>query len=291
MILQKITCKEKEKIEYLRRSYGHDLAVHAFSSLYLWQEQLGLSLYMGESMFCVKSVWHGSNAWYFPCGEESEVRNFISALKKEKDFKMVCLRWKDVLWMQKNYPDEWNYIPDEMEDEYIYSVREHLELKGGAYANMRTQVHRVERDYKPETRMLDPLNEEDAVFIIRKWRRRKGQLPEGFLSDDQVNETLIRMRRELSGEGVIVYLGGSPVSVVAGVPLSKDTFDIIVAKSTENLQGVSYYAKREFMKKIQDRFQYINLEDDMGIPGLRRMKKAMCPVRKNRLWEAKVETE
>lgn len=291
MILQKITCKEKEKIEYLRRSYGHDLAVHAFASLYLWQEQLGLSLYMGERMFCVKSVWHGRNAWYFPCGEESEVRNFIRTLKKEKDVKLVCLRWKDVLWMQKNYPNEWNYMPDEMEDEYIYSIREHLELKGGAYANMRTQVHRVERDYKPETRMLDSLNEEDAVSIIRKWRRRKGQFSEGFLSDDQVNETLIRMRRELSGEGVIVYLGGSPVSVVAGVPLSKDTFDIIVAKSTENLQGVSYYAKREFMKKIQDRFQYINMEDDMGIPGLRKMKKAMRPVRKNRLWEAKVETE
>lgn len=291
MILQKITCKEKEKIEYLRKVYGHELAVHAFSSLYLWQEQLGLSLYMGERMYCVKSVWHGSNAWYFPCGEESEVRNFINAHRREKKFKLVCLRRKDVLWMQKKYPDEWNYIPDEMEDEYIYSIREHLELKGKAYANMRTQVHRVEREYKSETHAIDSLNEEDAVSIIRKWRRRKGQLLEGFLSDDQVNENLIRMRRELSGEGVIVYLDGRPVSVVAGVPLSKDTFDIIVAKSTENLQGVSYYAKREFMKKIQDRFQYINLEDDMGIPGLRKMKKAMRPVRKNRLWEAKIATK
>lgn len=287
MLLQKFTLKEKKKIEYLRRFYGQELAVYAFSSLYLWQEQLGLSLYLGKKIFCVKSAWHGANAWYFPCGEENEVRNFIRIHKRERDFKLVCLRRKDVLWMQKEFPDGWNYIADEDGDEYIYSIREHLELKGGAYANMRTQVHKVEREYRPETYLLDTWNENDAVSILREWRRRKGQRREGDLSDDQVCETLIRKRRELSGKGVIVYLNGSPVSVVAGCPISANTFDIIVAKSTVNLQGISYYAKREFMKTVWDRSLYINLEDDMGMPGLRTMKKAMHPVSKNRLWEAK----
>lgn len=286
MILRSITFQDKEKIENLRKIYRHELAVHAFASLYLWQEQLGLSLYMGNSMFCVKSAWYGANAWYFPCGEEKEIRDFIGLRRKEKDFKLVCLRPKDVLWMQKEYPDGWNYKQDKTGDEYIYSIKEHLELRGRAYANMRTQVHKVEREYKPETYLLDTWNGKDAVYIIREWRRRKGRFQDGLLSDDQVNETLIRLRRELSGEGVIVYLDGRPVSVVAGVPLSSDTFDIIIAKSTENTQGMSYYAKREFMKSIWDRFRYINLEDDMGIPGLRTMKTAMCPVRKNRLWEA-----
>lgn len=286
MILRSITFQEKEKIEYLRQIYGHELATHAFSSLYLWQEPLGLSLYMGKKMFCVKSAWYGANAWYFPCGEEYEVGEFISTLRREKDFKLVCLRHKDVIWMQKEFPEGWNYIPDEDGDEYIYSIREHLELKGGAYANMRTQVHKVEREYGPETYLLDVWNENDAVSILREWRRRKGPGREGDLSDDQVCETLIRRRRELSGEGVIVYLNGSPVSVVAGVPLTHNTFDFIAGKSTENLQGISYYTKRELMKTIGDRFQYANLEDDLGLPGLRRMKKAMQPVGKNRLWNA-----
>lgn len=286
MMLQRITLKEKEKIEFIRQIYGHELAVHAFSSLYLWQEQLGLSLYMGKNMFCVKSEWYGGNAWYFPCGEEEEVREFIGALNGEKGFKLVCLRQKDVLWMSQNYPAGWDYIADEAGDEYLYGIREHLELKGGAYANMRTQIHKVEREYRIETHTLDLLHEEDAVGILRQWRRRKGRDREGSLSDDQVGETLIRRRKELSGEGVVVYLDGRPVSVAAGVPITKDTFDVIVAKSTENLQGVSYHAKRELMKTILDRFRYINLEDDMGIPGLRRMKRAMCPIGKNRLWEA-----
>lgn len=237
-------------------------------------------------MFCVKCAWYGSNVWYFPCGEENEIRYFIHTLTGEKDFGLVCLRQKDVLWMQKEFPTGWNYLPDEDGDEYIYSIREHLELKGGAYANMRTQVHKVEREYKTQTCPLDSRNEKDAIHILREWRRRKGQIQDGGLSDDQVCETLIRRRRELSAEGVIVYLDGRPLSVAAGVPLSEDSFDIIAAKSTENLQGVSYYAKRELMKTLQGRFGYINLEDDMGILGLRKMKKAMHPVRKYRLWKA-----
>lgn len=286
MTTREITLKEKEKIEHLRRCYGHELSVHAFHSLYLWQGQLGLSLYLGENMFCVRSAWHGGNAWYFPCGEENECRTFIDTRRKEKDFKLAALRREDVLWMRREYQDGWKYLPKESEDEYIYSIREHLELRGGAYANMRTQVHKVEREYRIGISMLDASNEEDAIAIIRKWRCRKGEPREDSLTDDQVSETLIRMRRELSAEGIVVYLDGRPVSVAAGVPLSKDTFNIVLAKSTENLQGVSYYSKRELMKKLRDRFQYINLEDDMGIEGLRRMKRAMRPVRKNKIWEA-----
>lgn len=286
MMLQKITLREKRKIESIRKAFGHELAVHAFASLYLWQEPLGLSLYIDERMFCVKSAWYGSNAWYFPCGEKQEVRDFISMRMQKKDFELVCLRSEDVLWMQREYPEGWSYIPDEAGDEYIYSIREHMELKGRAYANMRTQVHKAEREYRLKIYPLDSMNEEDAIYILREWRYRKGKVADGALSDDQVNETLVRMRKELSGEGIVVYLDGMPVSVVAGVPLSKDSFDIIVAKSTKNIQGISYYAKHAMMCNIRDRFQYINLEDDMGIEGLRAMKTAMRPVRKNIVWRA-----
>ena len=74
--------------------------------------------------------------------------------------------------------------------------------------------------------------------------------------------------------------------MTAGFPLTDGTFDIAVSKCVENLQGLSYYSKRELMRGVADRFAFINLEEDLELEGLRRMKQGLQPVAFNRIWEA-----
>ncbi len=75
---QPITLNCADSVEGLRKKYKHMLSSHAFDSLYLWREQMALSLSLEEDLFSVRYGIGGENAWFFPCGNETSVRRFLT---------------------------------------------------------------------------------------------------------------------------------------------------------------------------------------------------------------------
>lgn len=280
-----ITADSRDKIEYLRRSCGHILSSHAFVSLYLWRKEMGLSLLMQEDVFSVKCLWKGENAWFFPCGTESGKKRFIARHLPEPDFKLCYLMTEDGKFLTEHFPDQFFFVRDDASDEYIYDREAHIALIGGDYANVRTQLHKAQREYDLRTEPLSDENRDLALDIIHEWASNPHPLARG-LSDDDVDEEAIRKATELGITGVLVYIDGVAQAVCAGYPLSDDTFDISVAKCRSNLPGLSYYAKHALFLSLDPCYRYINLEEDLGIPGLRQMKQILSPVRKNEMWEA-----
>ena len=72
-----LTLSMKDTIEGIRYENGHITASHAFASLFMWQKEMGLSVYLEENLFAVKCRMQGENAWFFPCGGRTAVRDFI----------------------------------------------------------------------------------------------------------------------------------------------------------------------------------------------------------------------
>lgn len=282
---QPITLQEKGQIDSLRRRYHHALSSHAFQSLYLWKEEMGLSILLRPELFAVRCVWQGPNSWFFPCGSGEETGAFLEQGRREPAFHLCYLRQQDVLWLEKNFPGQWAVNRTPEADEYLYDVGGHIGLAGGKYANMRTQVHKVEREYLPEVRELGEDTLDDALEIIRRWEHGHSRFPGCGLRDDQVDERALLLRRELNVTGIVLYLDGQPTAVAAGFPLAPGVFDVAVAKSASTAQGVSYYSKREMFRRSG--YGTINLEEDLGIPGLRRMKHGMSPRAIQEIWEAK----
>lgn len=280
-----ITAESREKIEYLRKSSGNALSSHAFASLYLWRKEMGLYLLLQEDVFTVKCLWKGENAWFFPCGSDSGKERFISRRLPESDLKLCYLTQSDVAFLSERFPGRFRCVRDEASDEYIYDREGHIALAGGNYANVRTQLHRAQRDYELRTEPLGADNRDDALSIIREWASNPHPLSRG-LSDDEVDEEAVQKAELLQLSGVVVYADGVAQAVCAGFPLTDDTYDICVSKCRQNLPGLSYYAKHALFLSLEPRFRYINLEEDLGIPGLRQMKQILSPVRKNEMWEA-----
>lgn len=246
---------------------------------------MGLSLLLQEDFFAVKCLWKGENAWFFPCGSEEGKRRFILRHLPEPDFKLCYFTEDDGLFLAKHFPEQFLFIRDDASDEYIYDREGHIALAGGNYANVRTQLHKAERDYDLRTEPLSDENSDAALEIVHDWASQSHPLARG-LSDDDVDEEAIRKADDLNISGVVVYIDGVAQAVCAGFPLTEDTFNISVAKSRQNLPGLSYYAKHALFLSLEPRFRYINLEEDLGMPGLRRMKQILSPVRKNEMWEA-----
>lgn len=280
-----VLLKYKPVIDELRQKYGQKCSSHAFASLYLWKEIMGLSLLFRKDMYTVKCTGFGKNTWFFPCGDQKPVRDFLEEKMKEPDFVLCYMRPGDVKWVERQFPGFWKFRRVTDAEEYLYDVRGHVGLKGKTYANMRTQVHKVEREYTARSVILDDTNVDDAMFILREWSRKKKEQGESDPEISSVDETALLMRKELGISGIILYLDEKPTALTAGFYLDQDTYDVAVAKSISTAQGVSYYSKRELFRRLSCPF--VNMEEDLGIPGLRRMKKGMRPVRVNEMWEGK----
>ena len=282
--IQPVTLDCAPAIENLRKTYRHQLSSHAFVSLYLWREQMSLSLYLEKDVFSAKCGIRGENAWFFPCGDKKKTASFIREVEKSPKPILCYLRKEDVEWLTENFPDEWEIRRLPEGDEYLYDTKGHEQLLGKTYANMRTQVHKVEREYHPQVRLLDETTKSDALSVVEEWSYGEHKFGTIGIRDDDVDKEAICMQKELGIKGIVLYLDEKPVAVTAGFLLADDVFDMVIAKSNVTLQGVSYYSKRELF--IRSGCKTVNMEEDLGIEGLRRMKQGLKPYAMNEIWEA-----
>lgn len=278
-----IRLPHRPAIDRLRKLAGNELSAYGFQSLFLWQKQMDLHLILQENAFTLRC---GSEGYFFPCGQHEAVLSLTDQLSLAPGQSFLYLRDEDVALLRQARPGLYQFARWPEADEYLYAIPGHAAMTGKDYANMRTQVHKIEKRQHAATQFLSDSNLPHALDVIAKWAGGADRFAGAALRDDDVDALALRMHRELEVTGVIVYLDDRPCAVAAGFPLTEDIFDMVVAKCTENIPGLSYYAKRELMLCLQGRYTFLNLEEDLGLPGLRHMKQGMHPVAMNNLWKA-----
>jgi hypothetical protein len=86
---------------------------------------------------------------------------------------------------------------------------------------------------------------------------------------------------ELDIEGVMLTENHRVLAFAMGSPLSETTFDIHFEKAVEDVDGAYPAINQAFAAYLRNKYpqlQYLNREDDMGLPGLRRAKLSYNPV-------------
>lgn len=108
---------------------GHALSAHAFVSLWLWKEALGLELCVGEEYFSARA---GEDEWLFPCGSERGRLAFLAEHANEPGARLRYLRSQDAGWLAERFPGQWELIRRPEDDEYLYLREPHIAMEGGA---------------------------------------------------------------------------------------------------------------------------------------------------------------
>ncbi|MCD8082301.1 MAG: phosphatidylglycerol lysyltransferase domain-containing protein [Clostridiales bacterium] len=270
-----ITLDMKERIESIRYQYGHNSSSHAFASLYIWKQDMGLSIFLTDSFFAVRCLWRGTNAWLFPCGEPEAIRRFLKDAMGEPDFLLCYLREEDVKFLEREFPGQFRIEETPDDHEYLYDCAEQKTLVGRKFSGIRNHIRRAQNDYALTCEPLAEENIADAIAVNHAWARQEHSPHD--LADCFASELLLQKWKELDVRGILVRLDGEPFSVAAGYPLAPDVFDLCLARQKQLLGGIGIYTKHALIASLPDHFRFFNAEEDMGIEGLRKMKKQMRP--------------
>lgn len=282
-----IQLEDRPIIDEIRAKTGHTLSAHAFPSLYVWQKEMKLSLYLQEDFFSVKIDSRGDNAWFFPCGDQAGIYQFIQSGMDTPGFSLAYLRDCDAQWLQEQFPGMWDVRREEASDEYVCKITDYLEMEGSKYSDVRKKLRHLEREYQVEAKEISEATLEDAYEVLQQWRKIQHHVSAENVEDRGVAEIALGDREALSLTGSILYLNQKPVALYAGFPIDQQTIDVLVGKCVPDAPNYTVYlAMREFLRQNKGDHIYCNLEEDLGIPGIRMVKQKMRPTFKNEMWEA-----
>lgn len=176
-------------------------------------------------------------------------------------------------------PDEFTYMADRDYFDYIYLREDLLTLHGKKLQAKRNHANRFRKEY---TYTYVPLTAEAApccMELERTWMRANTTDDN---ADDLTNErrSMAFALRNFDALGLIggaLVIDGRIVAFTYGSPINTSTFGVHVEKADTNYEGIFSVINQEFVAHIPEAYTYINREEDLGLPGLRRAKLSYNP--------------
>lgn len=181
--------------------------------------------------------------------------------------------------LEEYFPGEFSLLWDEDYADYIYKREKLVYLRGKKLQPKRNHINKFKRryvDWHFEPLSMSLLDE--VIDFSARWF--EASEPSEGLKNEQ-----IMIRRILSPEayetlqleGGVLYVEGQIVAFTLGSPINKQTFDIHVEKALPDIDGAYAMINQSFASIVSDTFEYINREEDLGIPGLRFAKMSYQP--------------
>lgn len=199
-------------------------------------------------------------------------------------FSLTNLNQWEIDFLERHFPDEFDFS-EPLTGRYDYiCLRENIiNLPGHALRPKRQHLSQFPKFYpNHEYRVLRPSMFGECLELLQRWSDNAeaiGHIQAAgakVMERDSISHVFENWER-FGAIGGALYVDGKMVAFTYGVPINVNTFDLCVEKADIAYKGVYTVVRHEFMKQIPEQFTFINLEEDLGLPGLRRAKSSYHP--------------
>lgn len=281
---ERLLPQQKEKYDEYLMHCGPRGCEYSFANLYLWGRQTAAFL---DGYLVLFSHFNGHSVYPFPVGR-GDIRPVLDAIiadSRERGIpcRLTSLMPEDQEILEALYPGKFHFRCSRSDFDYVYAIDALAELRGRKYQQKRNHLNRFMQNYPDyHVRALDAATLPTAENFIENWFFRKEM--EDRHQDFQLEQVAFRRAFShfdaLGLEGLILYAGGEPVAVTMGSRLTEDTFDVHFEKAREDIPGAYAAINQAFASSLRQRhpeLRYLNREDDLGLPGLRKAKESYHP--------------
>lgn len=229
--------------------------------------------------------------------------NFIADYSKksnvEPNFVLIDEKQKELidesLKKQNKFRIDWN--TDEGDSDYIYLREKLVKLSGKKLQKKKNHINQFYKKY-PESvdfEFIDSQNftENHKNQIYKIYSDWKNAHLLNFEEDLENEENALSLSLEnfkiFNLKAGILFIQQNPVAFSIGNEFSDDIFDVIFEKSLQEYAKDGSYAviNQKFAEKLTCKF--INREEDLNIPGLRKAKLSYNPEKIYKKYYGKIE--
>ncbi len=271
MKFRKIELSDRPWIEGLRDTEINSMSVLSFQGIYTWQNMFGLKICGDGEFFVLHS--DADQAYYYPCGSRKRCRQFV----KEELQAGRRLKFVYVPEQEREFLEKLGFIVmlDRDTSEYVYDTRMMALLDPGASRNYRRKCRNFSKNNVFRTRCITGQELTLLHDHVSEWERME---IDGSQDDIGAVRAALDSFIALSMSGVCLEAETGGWAFMIGYQSTPDIYDMAMVKYSDKLSpDVVPYLISEIARLVSGSCRYINLEDDMGIAGLRTMKTLYKP--------------
>jgi hypothetical protein len=286
-----ITIDDKDLITSYTFKSSYQNCDFAFANLCSWQ-------FLYRSEYAIKDGFlflrfyvdnnnensnHQHLAYMFPLGE-GDIDKAIELIEKDAgkmDFPLLILGVttdiKNIL--NTSFPSGFTFFIERDYFDYIYLHDDLLNLTGKKFQPKRNHINKFKKlydyTYMPVTPDLAP----ECMKLEEIWFEANiSKEPNEDLLDERKSMCFaLRHFNELGLLGGAIMIDGKIVAFTYGSRINNNTFGVHIEKADISYEGIFSVINQEFAQRIPGNYIFINREEDLGIPGLRKSKLSYNP--------------
>jgi hypothetical protein len=273
---------DKEEIEGHFRAHPPVTSELTFTNLWMWQNYYHFEVARVDGFLCFLSRPSDGEPWCLPPVGEGDVRGVTRKLLEhlhESGSSRGLERVPEELVQAPGLAeDPFSAELDRDQSDYVYLSKGLIELSGRALHAKKNQVNKFKRTYAHEYRKLSADLVEACLHLETAWcdLRHCWETPSLAAEEVAIHEALHHFG-ELSYVGGVILVEGKVEAFALGEPLNRDTFVIHVEKANPAIDGLYAAINQMFCEAECAHVTYVNREQDLGVPGLRRAKESYHP--------------
>lgn len=254
----------------------------SFGSYFLWEENHKTKICFDNDVLYIK--YEKENPLYeMPKGAKTDEKlkeameyllEYHSELNSHAGFKLIRLLKDEAAKLEKLFPDRFDIKPERDDFEYIYSAQALANLKGKKYHSKRGHITKFSKNNKWQYSALDVAKKEDCIEFFKSWFKEKTDTNPNEMA---AIEKALNYYEELGLYGGTILVDEKIVACAVGERLNSETFVVHFEKALREYADAYTVINNELCKNIQNEYKFINREEDLGIPGLRKAKLSYHP--------------
>lgn len=280
IIFHPVTVADKPLFEYYMLSSEEQNCDLNFANIFCWSDTYHSEVAEVDGFLVIRFESEGVKSYMQPIGI-GDKSLIIVRLREDAFAQRVPLRlyglsteWRE--FIEKEYPSEFAFATPRALSDYIYRTEDLAQLRGRKYQPKRNHINQFVARNNWHAEPLSNKNIKDCLALNDKWLRNR-EVGDMELAEQTALHRAFDNFEELGLRGLVLYANGAPVAFSYGTPITQRTFCTHIEKHDSDVEGAATMINRLMAQSLEEEFEFVNREDDLGLEGLRFAKMSYHP--------------
>lgn len=271
-----LSIKDQSLFETAFKNNPPEISEFTFTNLFAWRQIYQFQISQFDNFILLSTEYDHTRKFFPPIGN-GDCKKVIENVMKNSG----CAFVRIPEFIRNIFGDDTRFTLEEERDnfDYVYTVSDLIELQGTKYDGKRNFIKRFKSTYEYMYVSLNHSNVHECLDFEEKWCSIKHcDLDEGLRNERKAFEEIINNFSLFNLIGGMIKVNRKVEAVAIAQKLNPSTLVMHALKANQNLTGLYQTIINAFLSREADGYTLVNLEQDLGLDGLRKSKLSYHPV-------------
>ena len=293
MDFKKVTLQDRPIINSHLNVWQMDNSEYCFTNMFIWQTSWHVKYAVEDDVLYLWAQYKNQSPFFYTPLPKKVTDDICGPIRKifacanENGWKLkiraITERTKGII--EKSCKNKFTFSSNPNLEDYIYSTQDLIELAGKKYHGKRNHINKFLDMYKYEYILLTPQIVPECIAFYDEWASKRDETVS--LKEERAALVLALENMEaLNLKGCAIRIQGKIEAFTVGEMINNTDVIIHIEKANDEINGLYTFINQQFLQREWNHTTFVNREEDMGLPGLRKAKQSYHPVRMVKKYEA-----